>query len=531
MTAMMRTSLLLLLIAAPAVAQSPRPPIAPLPGPLVIVGGGGMPEAIRKTFIDLAGGDTAKIVVVPTASVDAEDATKTESFREGWRKLKPASVTVLHAKTAEQANDATFLTPLAEATAVWFSGGDQSRITARYRGTKFESLLRKRHETGIVIGGTSAGAAIMSGVMITGGRDEALLGTGFDLLPGVVVDQHFVKRNRKGRLVGVLDKHPGYVGLGIDEATAAVVTGRTIAALGDSTVSVVLSPGAGRERLETVLKSGQSADLIQLRRAAENRAAKVPFPPKSVAVPNVAKGCLVIVGGGGLPKEITDRFIELAGGKEAPLVVVPTAMEDPIRTHAEEALFKRLGMTNVTVLHTRDRKQADDPEFSKPLLTAKAVWFGGGRQWRFVDAYEGTLTEKRFHEVLARGGVIGGSSAGASIQSEYMPRGHPLGNTVVDAEGYERGFGFLPGCAVDQHFFARKRTADMTALMTRYPQYLGIGIDEATAIVVTGSVAEVIGKSKVGFYDWSKGKPTGDADHTVVTTGQSYDLAKRAPRP
>ncbi len=152
-------------------------------------------------------------------------------------------------------------------------------------------------------------------------------------------------------------------------------------------------------------------------------------------------------------------------------------------------------------LHTRDPKKADDPAFSEMLTKAGGVWFGGGRQWKFVDAYAGTLTEKRFHEVLARGGAIGGSSAGASIQSEYMPRGHPLGNTVMAAEGYEHGLGFLPGCAVDQHFFARKRTADMTGLMKKYPQYLGIGIDEATAIVVTGSTAEVIGRTKVAFFD------------------------------
>ena len=131
-------------------------------------------------------------------------------------------------------------------------------------------------------------------------------------------------------------------------------------------------------------------------------------------------------------------------------------------------------------LHTRDRRTADDPAFSELLTTAGGVWFGGGRQWRFVDAYEGTLTERRFHEVLARGGAVGGSSAGASIQGEYMPRGHPLGNTVVAAEGYERGFGFLPGVAVDQHFFARKRTADMTGLMKLYPHILGVGIDIVT---------------------------------------------------
>jgi len=128
---------------------------------------------------------------------------------------------------------------------------------------------------------------------------------------------------------------------------------------------------------------------------------------------------------------------------------------------------------------------------------------------------------------LNRGGCIAGTSAGASIQSEFMPRGHPLGNTMILAEGYERGFGFLPGCAVDQHFFAQKRPADMTGLMTTYPNLLGIGIDEATAIVVTGSTAEVIGNSRVAFYDYSKGKPTGEIDYIEVKTGGKYDLAER----
>ena len=103
-----------------------------------------------------------------------------------------------------------------------------------------------------------------------------------------------------------------------------------------------------------------------------------------------------------------------------------------------------------------------------------------------------------------------------------MPRGHPLGNIVMAAEGYERGFGYLPGCAVDQHFFARKRVDDMTGLMKLYPQYLGIGLDEATAIVVTGSVAEVIGKSKVAFFDAAKGP-----GYLEAKPGQKYDLAAR----
>ena len=102
-----------------------------------------------------------------------------------------------------------------------------------------------------------------------------------------------------------------------------------------------------------------------------------------------------------------------------------------------EALGRRVTIGRLRIalfsggVAAEDLMIADDPAFSELLTKAGGVWFGGGRQWRFVDAYAGTLTEKRFREVLARGGAVGGSSAGASIQSEYMPRGHPLGNTVM----------------------------------------------------------------------------------------------------
>jgi cyanophycinase len=161
------------------------------------------------------------------------------------------------------------------------------------------------------------------------------------------------------------------------------------------------------------------------------------------------------------------------------------------------------------------------------IENAKAVWFSGGRQWRFVDAYMGTKAEELFRGVLARGGVIGGSSAGASIQSQYMPRGSPLGNTDMMAEGYERGLDFLPGAAVDQHFTQRKRHSDMTALMRRYPQLLGIGLDEGTAIVVSGSTAQVIGRGGVHFYDYRAGWPAGEKDFALVKAGGLYDLAAR----
>lgn len=517
-------------ILSPWIARSEHP--TELPGPLVIVGGGKVPDDARREFVRLAGKDKAKIVVIPTASASADDAK--EDFTKAWLELKPASVVVLHTRDQKTADSADFVKPLTDATGVWFGGGDQTKLTAAYRGTLVEKELQKLHARGGVIGGTSAGAAVMSDIMIKGGTDVAELGTGFGFLPGSIVDQHFVARKRQKRLEGAVTLHPDHVGVGIDEGTALVIEKRSMKVVGESSVTVCLAKGAGRPPLSDVVtkpenpRAGAPLDLFQLRRAALNRAAKEPFPPAKPPSPVVEKGSLVIVGGGGAGPEIWKRFIELAGGPDSLLVVIPTALGDnPPAVIGEETALKRFGAKNVVSLHTTDPKKADEPAFSEVLLKAQGVWFSGGRQWRFVDAYEGTLTHKRFHDVLSRGGVIGGSSAGASIQSEYMPRGHPLGNTVVAAEGYERGFGFLPGCAVDQHFFARNRTADMTGLIKRYPQYLGIGIDEGTAVVVTKGVAEVIGRTKVAFYDAKKPRDEGP-DYDEVKAGEKYDLVKRA---
>jgi cyanophycinase len=253
------------------------------------------------------------------------------------------------------------------------------------------------------------------------------------------------------------------------------------------------------------------------------------FPPPSIAPPLVDSGSLVIVGGGRLPDEITQKFIELAGGPEAPIVVLPIAAGDtlPGDTSGDTRMFDRAGAKNVKSLRGRTRSEVESQEFVTALEAAKGVWFGGGRQWRFVDAYMGTRAEQLLRGVLARGGVIGGSSAGASIQSEYMPRGSPLGNTDVMADGYERGLRFLPGAAVDQHFTQRNRLPDMTGLMRRYPQLLGIGIDEGTALVVRKQTAEVLGRNNVHFYDYKSGPPAGERDYTLVKPGHKYDLAQR----
>ena len=151
------------------------------------------------------------------------------------------------------------------------------------------------------------------------------------------------------------------------------------------------------------------------------------------------------------------------------------------------------------MLHTHDPKVADTEEFAKVLRDAKGVWFDGGRQWNIVDSYANTLTYREFHKVLERGGVIGGSSAGATIQGDYLVRGAIAGSEIVmtPEPEHEHGFAFLRKVAIDQHINTRNRWDDIIPVIKKYPNLLGIGLSEGTAIVVTGDRFEVIGKWKV----------------------------------
>jgi cyanophycinase len=232
-------------------------------GSLVIVGGGSLPDSIRLRFLDLAGGKKARLVVIPTASELGHTRGAFRSF-EYWKAQPAASVTLLHTLDREKANDPTFVKPLTEATGVWLSGGDQARLAAAYHDTAVVRELRKLLDRGGVVGGTSAGAAAMSSLMIQSGNPDARVGAGLDLLDDVVIDQHFHNRHRLERLQGVLDKHPAYVGLGIDEETAVVLKGRKATVLGNANVQVCLPTPAGKLPAVQVLKAGDELDLAPL---------------------------------------------------------------------------------------------------------------------------------------------------------------------------------------------------------------------------------------------------------------------------
>jgi cyanophycinase len=419
-----------------------------------------------------------------------------------------------------------FVEPIRHATGVWITGGRQSQIAAAYSGTLVERELRALVvERGGVVGGTSAGAACQSRVMIVRGRIHETPGLG--LIPGAIVDQHFLARGRKDRLFEALAQHPHLVGLGLDEGTALIVRDRTLTCLGDSTVTICLAAAGKHEATEVTLKSGETSDLTMLRRAARDRVLP-PFPPETTGEIEVPHGALVIAGGGGMSAELTRKFIELSGGPDALIVVLPTANPGRLRTRSRDAEFLlREGARNVKVLRARRRAEVESRLFLETLEKAGGIWFGGGRQWRFVDAYEGTKAIDAFQGVLRRGGVIGGSSAGATIQGELLVRGSPLGNEEMLAAGYERGFAFLPGTAIDQHFAQRGRFADMSRVVKAHPQLLGIGLDEDTAIIVRGHTAEVIGQNEVHFFDRSKPLAEGQPDYVSVGSGGKYDLKAR----
>jgi cyanophycinase len=267
---------------------------------------------------------------------------------------------------------------------------------------------------------------------------------------------------------------------------------------------------------------------------------QAPTLPASEGPPEYgpAKGTLVIVGGGATEGTgIVEKFIALAGGPEKKFIVVPTAggnrtADGAVREYREEqviAVWLKRGVKNVRMLHTHDPKVADTEAFVKDLREADAVWFDGGRQWNIVDSYMNTLTLKEFHRVLERGGVIGGSSAGATIQGDYLVRGAVAGPDIMmtPEKEHEKGFAFLRRSAIDQHINARMRWDDLVPVIQKMPHLLGIGLSEGTAIVVKGDTFEVMGKWKVAIHDNARLYQPWEKPYYVLSAGDVYDMKAR----
>jgi len=201
---------------------------------LIIIGGAedrvGRASLLRE-FVKRSGGTRSRLVVIPTASSVQDD--QVASYREVFARLGSRSVEVVNPATRAEAHDAGAVALLERATGVFMTGGSQLRLSQLLPGTPVGDALHRAHDRGSVVGGTSAGASIMSEFMISMGEEGmtprqrgSQLSAGLGLLPGVVLDQHFDQRTRYGRLLSVVAPSPHLLGIGIDEDTAIVVTDR-----------------------------------------------------------------------------------------------------------------------------------------------------------------------------------------------------------------------------------------------------------------------------------------------------------------
>ena len=249
----------------------------------------------------------------------------------------------------------------------------------------------------------------------------------------------------------------------------------------------------------------------------------------------------LVVDGGGATDVVRDRFVALAGGTAARIVVIPTAASsirfgdgntildpDAPRDRPEWAAYDRhlrkwFGTVGLTILHTRDRAVADSESFVAPIRAARAVYLAAGNAGRLASTYRKTRTHREIEALLARGGTVFGSSAGAIIQGSFIVRGRP-DKPILMARGRDRGFGFLKEVAINPHLTSAKRDAELVNVVDAHPNLLGLGIDDDAALIVQGDRFEVIGTGRVAVYDNVRHP---DGWYYWLRPGDQFDLRAR----
>jgi cyanophycinase len=217
-------------------------------GPVMIIGGAEdrfRDKVILGTFANLAGGAEGSVVVISTASSLGDAAT--QAYRELFLGLGIGAVTGIRPEEREEADDPAVVSTLSEATGIFLTGGNQSRLTQVVAGTRLGDAISNAHDRGVVLAGTSAGASALASHMVAFGRPGptpkhrmVTLAAGLGIVPGVVIDQHFEERGRIGRLLALVAQSPSLLGIGIDEDTCAVVTAdRMLHVLGRGAVTLV----------------------------------------------------------------------------------------------------------------------------------------------------------------------------------------------------------------------------------------------------------------------------------------------------
>jgi cyanophycinase len=262
------------------VASAPSRRVAQ--GPVMPIGGAEETEPggeILERFIDLAGGKKARISIIPTASDDPQRSG--EGYATLFREMGAKEADWLRVERREDANAEEALSLLREATGIYITGGDQARLVRLLVGTLVMECIRMRNADGVIVAGTSAGASILSALMMAGGtgvggdsnESAARKGmvdvvAGFGLLQDIIIDQHFSQRGRMGRLLSVFAGTPGLIGLGLDEDTAVLIDRKgTLEALGSNMVTIVdgrntISDYFDREEGEILTITGSSLHVL-----------------------------------------------------------------------------------------------------------------------------------------------------------------------------------------------------------------------------------------------------------------------------
>jgi cyanophycinase len=220
------------------------------------------------------------------------------------------------------------------------------------------------------------------------------------------------------------------------------------------------------------------------------------------------KGSLIIIGGGDIPDTVYNLFAQKIGGKDKLIVYIPTATGDEPWIQAGEHLKKFIsrGFTNLKTLHTRDRNKANEPAFSDMMKNAKGIFIGGGDQENLAKVYVGTATLQAMYNLLDRGGVIMGTSAGATIMGSLLIGGDHRKAPHI-SKSFGEGFSFMKQTAIDQHVLVRNRQFDLVPVLEKYPNVFGMALDESTAALVEGDSIKVVGNSYMLIFDqkdWNK---------------------------
>lgn len=488
--------------------------IKPIYGNIMIVGTGAIPTNAKLAFVELAKGKDGKLIIIKTSK-------KKNKETDFWFDKIGEIITIEIGGNQKLSKDQK--NAFRSATALWLEDD-----FSKYNFTKeLKPLLNGILNRNGVIGGKGSSAENFATLLYRNQSTEK----GLDLLPNSFIWTKGYTENYKK----ISNNYQGKVIWNVPSETAVLIhNNREVSVLGVGEVELKV-PG-NKEWKERVVKYKQkvklpyTTDLLSWNRSALQRTKKY-FPSKKTIVPHVSNGALIIIGGSGYPEGMWEKVINLSGGTEANFFCISQTSS----SYGAKKL-KALGCKNVVIHHTKTGTegidQGEDLKLLEDIKNADALYFGGGRTYKFMDAYLGTTAHNEMKNLLKRGGLILGTSAGAQIQGDFLVRGDPRTNKNIWLEGSDEGLSFLEGVIIDAHFRERGRELKLPYLLEKHPQMLGIGIDEATALFVQKSIAEVWGRNSVTFYDLSnsdnKDLPVEEIGSPVILKdGQKYNLELR----